>query len=127
MIGYKKVDKMGIQVLLWKPFSDDAIPPKLIRQKKTPEKIEGQVTVTSFIKGWCPAQNMVYERAKRAVSELGDKVVFQEINTFDRTVALEWGIEDGLFIDDKKINTGPPPSFQKIKRKIQKRIKKLKS
>jgi N-acetylglutamate synthase-like GNAT family acetyltransferase len=31
--GYVKVDKQSISVLLWKPFSNDAIPPKMIRQK----------------------------------------------------------------------------------------------
>ncbi|MFC2008366.1 GNAT family N-acetyltransferase, partial [Chloroflexota bacterium] len=32
--GYSKVDKQGLlgQVLLWKPFTDDATPPKWIRQ-----------------------------------------------------------------------------------------------
>ena len=34
--GYTKVDKNGIlgEVLLWKPFADDAVPPRLIRKKE---------------------------------------------------------------------------------------------
>ena len=36
--GYVKVDKQSISVLLWKPFSNDAIPPKMIRQKKKTSK-----------------------------------------------------------------------------------------
>lgn len=123
--GYTKVDKNGMAVLLWKRFTDDAFPPKWIREKKKPEKIEGKVTVTSFINGWCPAQNLVFERAKRAVSEFGNKVEFQEINTFDREVFLEWGISDALFIDGKHVRTGPPPSYEKIRKKIARRVKKL--
>lgn len=125
--GYTKVDKQGIlgQVLLWKPFTDDAIPPKWIKQKKKPETSPDRVTVTAFLNGWCSAQNMVFERAKRAASELGDKVVFREIDTFDRAVFLEWGIADALFIDDKQVRTGPPPSYEKIKKLIAKRVKKL--
>jgi len=123
--GYKKVDKNGMSVLLWKPFTDDAEPPKWIKQRKTPELIPDKVVVTSFINGWCPAQNLVYERAKRAASEFGDEVIFREVNTIDRDVFLEWGIADGLFIDNKKIRTGPPPSYEKIKKKIAKRVKKL--
>ena len=122
--GYKKVDKDGMSVLLWKPFADDATPPKWIKRRKKPELIPGKVTVTAFINGWCPAQNLVFERAKRAASEFGDKVVFREINTFDRDVFLEWGTVDGLFIDDKSVRTGPPPSYSKIKKKIAKRVKK---
>lgn len=36
-----------------------------------------------------------------------------------------WGIHDGLFIDGKKVNTGPPPSYDKVRRKIGKRVKRL--
>jgi N-acetylglutamate synthase-like GNAT family acetyltransferase len=123
--GYIKVDKEGMAVLLWKPFTEDTIQPKWIKEKKKPGKMEGKVTVTSFINGWCPAQNIVFERAKRAISEYGDKVVFQEICTFDRDVFLEWGISDALFIDGKQIRTGPPPSYKKIRKKIAKRVKKM--
>ncbi len=123
--GYVKVDKQSIMVLLWKPFSDDAIPPKMIRKKKTPKGIPGKVSVTAFINGWCPAQNIVFERAKRAASEFGDKVVFTEIDTFNRETFLEWGIADALYIDEKQIRTGPPPSYEDIRKKIAKRVKKL--
>ena len=87
--GYKKVDKDGMSVLLWKPFTTDATPPKWIKQRKKPELVPGKVAVTAFINGWCPAQNMVFERAKRAASKFGDKVVFQEVKTFERDVFLE--------------------------------------
>ena len=123
--GYTKVDKQEGQVLLWKPFTNNAILPKWIKQKKKPEMTPGKVTVTAFLNGWCPAQNIVFERAKRAASEFRDKVVFREINTFDRKVFLEWGIADALFIDDKQVRTGPPPSYGKIKKLIAKRVKKL--
>jgi N-acetylglutamate synthase-like GNAT family acetyltransferase len=123
--GYQKVDKNSIAMLLWKPFSEDAKPPHWIKEKKKPVLNPGKVTVTSFINGWCPAQNLAYERAKRAVKEFGDEVTYQEINTFDREVFLEWGIADALFIDGKRVRTGPPPSYEKIKKKIKKRVKKL--
>jgi len=125
--GYRKVDKEGFlgPVLLWKPFTDDAIPPKWIRQKKRPEVTPGKVTVTAFLNGWCPAQNIVFERAKRAASEFGDKVVLREIDTFDKDTFLEWGIGDGLYVDNKQVRTGPPPSYEKIKKEIARRVKKL--
>jgi len=124
--GYTKVDKKESGILLWKPFTQDALPPKWIKEKKRPEKSEKKVSVTSFINGWCPGQNLVFERAKRASSEFGSKVEFQEINTFDRKTFLEWGIADGLYIDGKKVRTGPPPSYKKIRKKIAKKAKKLK-
>jgi GNAT superfamily N-acetyltransferase len=123
--GYSKVDKQGISVLLWKPFNASAVPPKWVKEQKKPEKIAGKVTVTAFVNGWCQAQNMVYERAKRAAAEFGDKVVFREIDTSDRNTLLEWGISDALFIDDKEIRTGPPPSYEKIRKQIAKNVHKL--
>lgn len=125
--GYIKVDQQGFlgSVLLWKPFTGDAIPPKWINEKKKPDTTPGKVTVTVFLNGWCPAFNMVFERAKRAASEFGEKVIFRQIDTSDRDTFLEWGISDGLFIDDKQIRTGPPPSYEKIRKLIEKKLKKL--
>lgn len=125
--GYTVVDKQGFlgQVLLWKPFVDDAVPPKWIAEKKRPEPASGKVTVTVLNNGWCPAQNIVFERAKRAASEFGEKVEFQEIDTFDREVLLEWGAADVLYINDKPMRTGPPPPYKKIKKRIARNVKKL--
>ncbi len=124
--GYVKVDKVGVGVLLWKPFTEDAVRPRWIKEKKKPERSGGKVTVTSFVNGWCPAQNIVFERAKRAASEFGTEVEFQGIQTFNRERFLEWGIADGLYIDGKQVRTGPPPSYVKIRTKIKKRVKRLK-
>ncbi len=125
--GYTSVDKLGFlgQVFLWKPFTAEATPPKWIRQQKRPETTPDKVTVTAFLNGWCPAQNLVFERAKRAASEFEDKVIFRMIDTFDRESFLEWGIADALFIDNKQVRTGPPPSYEKIKKMIVGRVRKL--
>ncbi len=125
--GYITADKQGFlgPVLLWKPFTREAMPPKWIKQKKKIETIPGKVSVTAFINGWCPAQNLVFERAKRACLEFGNKVEFQEFNTSDKETFLEWGIDDALFIDGRQIRTGPPPSYEKIRKLLADRVKKL--
>jgi hypothetical protein len=115
--GYKKADKVGMQVLMWKSFTADAVPPKWIKEKKRPDVLPGKVAVTSFRHGWCPAQNIALE--------IGNKVEFREIDTLNREVFLEWGIADALFIDNKQVRTGPPPSFEKIKKKIARRVRRL--
>jgi hypothetical protein len=55
---------------------------------------------------------------------LGQAVEFRPVETLDRGVYLSRGISDGLYIDGKAVRTGPPPSYDKIKRKIAKKIKK---
>jgi GNAT superfamily N-acetyltransferase len=123
--GFRKADRQGIALLLWKPFTDDALPPKWIRQRKEPEEHAGCVTVTGFCNGWCPAQNLTFERAKRASAELGDKVVFREIDTSDRGVFLEWGVADGVYVDGKLIRSGPPPSYERVRKRIAKSLGRL--
>jgi N-acetylglutamate synthase-like GNAT family acetyltransferase len=120
--GYRPVDKVGMMVLVWKPFAEDAEPPRWIREKKRPELVDGKVAVTAFLNGWCPAMNMTYERAKRAAAEIGDGVAFRTVDTFDRAVIEEWGIMDALFIDGKALRTGPPPSYKKVYKAIKKRV-----
>ncbi len=123
--GYTRVDKVGPLALMWKPFTHSAAPPKWIRPKKTPQAVPGKVAIDCMVSGWCPAMNIVYERAKRASSEFGDKVVFREHDTLDRCVFNEWGISGALFVDGKEVRTGPPPSYAKIRRLVAKRVHKL--
>lgn len=123
--GYKKADRDGLRLLVWKAFAEDASPPHWIHARKAVPKKTGKVTVTAFINGWCPAQNIVFERAKRACGEFGDKVVFEKMDTSDRNAFLEWGISDGIFIDGKPISFGPPLSYEKIIKKISKKVERL--
>ncbi len=120
--GYTKADRDGMALLLYKPFSDDAIPPQWVRPKKEPPRSEENVTVAAFKNGWCPAQNMVFERTKRACESLGGRVVFLEFDTSDPKVFEEWGISDGVFIDGKPLSWGPPPSYETILKAIKKRL-----
>ncbi|MBU1158903.1 MAG: GNAT family N-acetyltransferase [Candidatus Thermoplasmatota archaeon] len=123
--GYAKTDKDGMSVLLWKPFSKTVHPPKWILPRKKPVCLEDKVTVTSFNSGWCSVQNLAHERAKRAAAMHGDNVHFDHIDTMNRETMLEWGISDALFIDGKQVRTGPPPSFEKIKNLVDRRVRKL--
>lgn len=125
--GYKKVDKNSMAVLLWKPFTSQAEKPKWIKQVKKPQPGEnhGKVTVKAFYNGRCNVSSISMERAKRAAETFGNQVVFQEINTHDREKFLEWGINDGLYVEGKNIANGPPLSYDKILKKIEKMVKKL--
>ncbi len=125
--GYHRVDRMGMQVLLWKRFTADAVSPKWIRPKEKPPLEAGKVTVTTLCNGWCPGQNLVLERCRRAVADprFAGKVVLRELDTFDRSTFLHYGISDALFINHKQIRTGPPPSFSRIQKLINKAAHKL--
>jgi GNAT superfamily N-acetyltransferase len=123
--GYSVTDKDGMMRLLWKPFTNDAIPPLFIKRKKKPVMKPGRINVSLFLNGWCPAQNMVYERTKRALSGFEHCTELNEYMTDDRNVFEEWGISDAVFIDKREIRNGPPASYQKIRKIIEKKAKGL--
>jgi GNAT superfamily N-acetyltransferase len=123
--GYRKADRDGLALLVWKPFNRNATPPRWIRPKKQPPIMAGKVTVAAFINGWCPGQNITFERAKRACKEFGDTVIFQEYDTSDRDTFLHWGITDGVFVNGKSVSYGPPPPYEKILKLIKKEVNKL--
>ncbi|MBN1320411.1 MAG: GNAT family N-acetyltransferase [Thermoleophilia bacterium] len=121
--GYRQADRHGMSALVWKPFTEHAQPPrwfpKVDRQLPvTP----GKVNVTAFSSGWCLAMNLVYERAKRAAAELGDGVVFREIDVSERSAVAEWGTSDTVLVDGKDLQKGPPPGYEKIRKAIAKRL-----
>jgi hypothetical protein len=122
--GYSVVDKDGIMRLLWKPFSADAAPPSFIRPLKLPPAEKKTVNVSAFIHGWCPAQNLIFERARRVSEEFPAEVRWCEYHTAKHEVFEEWGISDGLFINGRKVRSGPPPSIDKIRRKVTKAVRK---
>ena len=125
--GYRVVDKSGMIRLLWKSFKEEAIPPKFTKPKKSPSKGDGKVNVTVFRNGWCPNMNIAFERARRASAEFPGQTNYQVIETIDKEVFKEWGIFDALYIDGKEMGFGPAPSFRKVRKKIQKRLKYLKN
>lgn len=123
--GYVPVDRQGLAVLLWKPFTSEAALPSWLRPVKKPGgHEEGKVCVTAFLNGWCPAQNLTYERTRRACEDLGEDVAFRTIDTLDSTNLMQWGIPDGVFIEGKKIGWGPPLKYKKIRRMISQQIGK---
>ena len=125
--GYKKIDKQGVRILLWKKFDENAIPPQWIETKKfTVDEQPGKVVVTSFLNGGCPGMNIVHERAKRASAEFKENVIFNTISTICKDDIRKWGTLDALYIDNRSVNMGPPPSYKKIRKLIAKKVNRLK-
>ena len=113
--GFEAADKNGMAVLMWKPFTPDAKKPKWIPERFDAAPEPGKVNIVAFTNGWCPAQNIVYERAKRACAEVGSrypgKVSFREFDTMEKGAIIACGQTDAFFIDGKQVRTGPPPSY----------------
>ncbi|MBI4952893.1 MAG: GNAT family N-acetyltransferase [Myxococcales bacterium] len=123
--GYRKADRQGMSVLVWKPFRDDALAPRWYpRPRPAPplERVPGKVTVTVLTSGWCSGYNLCAARAERACRELGDAVAYREIDTSERAVVARWGDADALYVDGRPVRNGPPPSYTKLRARIAKRL-----
>jgi len=124
--GYRKAERRGLATLVWKPFTPEAAPPSWLPETgKRPEPATGRVVVSACVGGWCPAQNLAFERARRAAAAFGDAVLVRAVDTADRGRMLEWGRSDALFIDGRAVSTGPPPSEAKLSRLIRRRVARL--
>jgi len=124
--GYRKADRRGLATLLWKPFAPEAAPPSWLPETgKRPEPVPDRVVVTACLGGWCPAQNLACERARRAASAFGPAVELRMVDTGDRARMLEWGRSDALFVDGRPVATGPPPSQARLTRLIRRRVRRL--
>lgn len=123
--GFVQADTTGFlgDVLLWKKFSDDAVPPRWIKPKKKPGRTEHKVNITCLSNGWCTAMNLACSRTREVAEEFGDAVVMNEVDTGHAENKQAWGKSDALFIDGKKIGMGPPPSKEKLRKIIGKKIK----
>jgi GNAT superfamily N-acetyltransferase len=124
--GYRSVDRDGIASLLFKPFVADAQRPRWLRRTAKPlELVPGRVNVTCFVNGWCTAGNVTAERACRVAGEFGEKVAFHEVDTSEHTTVAEWGLADALFVDGKRVMTGPPISPERLRKIVRKRVAQL--
>jgi len=124
--GYRTADRHGISVLVWKAFAADAARPRWFEpNRKSLTPVPGKVNVTAFVNGWCTATNVTCERARRAALEFGDAVVFREVDTFERGAVAEWGESDGVYVDGKSVQAGPPPSYEKVRSIIARRVRRL--
>jgi GNAT superfamily N-acetyltransferase len=121
--GYRSVDRDGLASLLWKPFASDAQPPRWYRRTAKPlELTPGRVNLTCFVNGWCTVGNLTAERARRVAGEFGDRVVYREVDTSEPRTVAEWGLADALFVNGKRLMTGPPVTAERLRKVIGRRV-----
>jgi GNAT superfamily N-acetyltransferase len=124
--GYRPVERNGIASLLFKPFVAGAQPPRWFqRTAKQIELTPGRVNVTSFVNGWCTSGLVTAERARRVAGEFGEAVDFREVDTSEHAAVAEWGLADALFVDGKRVMTGPPIAPERLRKIVGKRVARL--
>ena len=88
-------------------------------------KRERERTVKQLERHWRRDPPLVSFLAFSCPSRLRAAATLDQIGTADREIFLDSGFSDALFIDGKEVRTGPPPSYEKLKGLIEKRVRKL--
>ena len=122
--GYRTADRIGARELVWKPFVAQARQPRWVEEQPLTIGESGKVEVTAFHSGWCPAANLVYERARRVAEELGSDVRFTTIDTSDRDTLIRCGRSDEVLVDGRPLQRGAPPSYWAVRRRIAKQVRR---
>jgi GNAT superfamily N-acetyltransferase len=96
-MGYTPVDREDKVVVVWKPFSRDAMPPRLRRLATPPSRGTDKVDVTVAVNSWCGCYKILC--ARDAVKGLEPWVEYTEVGTPDSANILHLGRVGGIFLD----------------------------
>lgn len=124
--GYRHSDQTGMQELVQKNLVDSEYRAAWRREKKSPAPVDenGLLQVTTFMSGACTVTAIAYERLKKVIAGL--PVNSRLIDSSLPENLEEWGLSDQLFIGSKKVPIGPPPSQEKLRRILNRELRKMK-
>jgi GNAT superfamily N-acetyltransferase len=105
-LDYEIVDERGTEVLLWKPFRDDAAPPHFLQPHYVFEPVEGKVVVDLFWNGFCQTSGIEARRVREVCAEFGDRVMLREYNAEDRETLLRYQIPRAIYVEGREISWG---------------------
>ena len=105
-IGYTAIDNRGHFTLLWKPFDEDAVPPRLLDPSHDFRPVPGKVVVDLFYNDFCQTSNIEAQRVREVAAEFGDRVILNEHCADDHNVLLACGISRAIYVNGEEIGWG---------------------
>ncbi|MBN1943693.1 MAG: hypothetical protein JW849_10415 [Phycisphaerae bacterium] len=107
-MGYVRADENQPVVLVWKAFDSDAKPPRLLKQNRELPAGIHKVNLVAFRNGWCSGCGYVLA-CREAIKGLEDMVHYSEIDTSEKKVRNDYGIDNEIFLDGKPFRPYEPP------------------
>ena len=123
--GFKRVDARGPQVLLWKPFSEQAAPPRFLQPDYTFAPIEGAVVVDLFWTGLCQTSSIEAERVRDVCAGFGEAVRLNEYCAENRDAFLCHQIPRAIFVNGAEIGWGYEAPKDGIRNAIERALEDL--
>lgn len=104
--GWREADRRGATRLLWKPFSEEARPPRLIEPSYVFQPSPGRVVVDLFWNCFCLTSDVEAQRVRDVVAEFGDRVVLNEHRADGAETLAASGIPRALYVDGQEVSWG---------------------
>ena len=123
-LGYRVVDERGVQVLLWKPFRDDASPPSFLQRQYTFEPVVGKAVVDLFWNNFCQTSGIEAERVREVCAECGDRVILREYNAEDRETLLRHQTPRAIYVNGEEFFWGYEAPREGIRAAIDKALER---
>ena len=106
LLGYTPLEIRGREILLWKPFSSDAVPPHFLQPHYVFEPVGGTVVVDLFWNAFCQTSVIEAQRVREVCREFGGRVLLREFRAEDREVLLQHQISRAIYVNGKEIGWG---------------------
>ena len=105
-IGYTEIDNRGRYLLMWKPFSEEAVPPMFLDPSYGFERVPGKVVVDLFFNDFCQTSNIEAQRVREVAAGFGERVILNEHCADDHNVLLTCGISRAIYVNGEEISWG---------------------
>jgi N-acetylglutamate synthase-like GNAT family acetyltransferase len=96
-MGYERADREDKVIVVWKPFTPKARPPKLKRLTRRPPGAKTKVNVTVAANAWCGCYKIFC--ARDAIEGIEHMVEYTELDPPDEGSILHLGHAGGIFLD----------------------------
>ena len=121
-LGYAPIESRGREMLLWKPFSSDAVPPHFLQPHYVFEPIERMVVVDLFWNVFCLTSAIEAQRVREVCQEFGDRVLLREFRAEDREVLLQYQVSRAIYVNGEEIGWGYEAPKERIRAAIERAL-----
>jgi len=121
-IGYIPVETRGREILLWKPFLSEAVPPHFLQPHYIFQPIEGTVVVDLFWNAFCQTSAIEAQRVREVCEEFGDCVRLREFHAEDPEVLLRHQISRAIYVNGEEIHWGYEAAKDGIREAIERAL-----
>jgi hypothetical protein len=115
-------DILDDEVMLWKKFDSQALPPEFLTSQYEFRPVEDKVVIDLFVDPFCLTSVTEAQRTREVAGELDDKVVVNEYRADDREEFLHLQVPRGIFIDGEEIGWGYAAPKEGIREAILKKL-----